>query len=468
VDHDIFRPDLNPNGSRAMNLRYDNTDTNVTTVSGRNRDFISTEVNGGICISCHQSELNKDTYTPTLGVTTVGPIAKTDYASSSHNYEATSTFSKDNSVFYANCLKCHTREESSSYQSSTNKFALHNSNLPRLLLASEEGACYACHDGSEFYGISGKNPDNIQTLFGKTYTHPISITGKHTSYYDEYLNATAGWMSPSSGNRHAECVDCHNPHLAQAGTHTLGTSTVSNALKGTWGVEPPDTPAWQVPDQNSYTKVNPAQYEYQICFKCHSSFAYGSNPPPGQTDQAKEFNPNNASYHGVMAVPSDAYSGASYDSPWTYNSRMYCSDCHGSDDANDPEGPHGSNRDHILKGRWDEALSYTDSGKYPDNRGHGNGGYTGSLCDRCHNIGNATGFTDGKDNLHTRRHNKFSCINCHSRIPHGMNNPHLWVFGTDSAPYKDSYFQGRPSPWPHRSPGNWRENDCHDVNFGCD
>ncbi len=295
-------------------------------------------------------------------------------------------------------------------------------------------------------GNSYGAPD-IKTPLQRTYNHPVlTYSGRHSD-----TETTPNFGS----NPHAECVDCHNPHVAQAGTHTPGTSTVSNALKGTWGVEPPNTPAWQVPDQNSYTIVKPAQYEYQICFKCHSSFAFGSNPPPGLTDQAKEFNPNNASYHGVMAVPTDAYSGASYDSPWTYNSRMYCSDCHGSDQSTDAEGPHGSNRDHIIKGRWDNTMTYTN-------------GYAGSLCDRCHNIGVATGFRAGTTNLHTNRHGNRACIHCHSRIPHGMNNNHLWVFGTDPAPYKDSAFRGRPSPWPHRSPGNWRENDCHDVSFGCD
>jgi hypothetical protein len=49
-----------------------------------------------------------------------------------------------------------------------------------------------------------------------------------------------------------------------------------------------------------------------------------------------------------------------------------------------------------------------------------------------------------------------------------MNNNHLWVFGTDSAPYKDSNFAGVSSPWPHISPGNWQESDCHSISMGCD
>jgi predicted CXXCH cytochrome family protein len=400
VDHDIFRPDLNPSGERAMNLRYDNSDTSVTTSSGRNRDFISSETNGGICISCHQSELNKDTYTPTLGVTTVGPIAKTDYASSSHNYEATSTFSRDSSTFYANCLKCHTKEEANSYQNSANKFALHNSNLPRLLLASEESACYSCHDGSEFYGIPGKNPDNIQALFSKTYTHPIATSGTHTSYYDEYTTATAGWMSASSGNRHAECADCHNPHVATNGTHNLGSNSRGNAIKGVWGVEVSyGGTAWTSP---TFTKVQSITKEYELCFKCHSSWAWGDDPPdatdPGsynytQTDISKEFNPNNLGYHPIIApgknqpdpslnqtnwesgygisgawtrtgmsgVAADAdYVGLTntFVPPYGASSLLTCSDCHANDDPSGPQGPHGSTQKWFLK-KVDTGITYT-------------------------------------------------------------------------------------------------------------
>lgn len=308
----------------------------------------------------------------------------------------------------------------------------------------EENLCYACHGTTPASGA-----DNIQSQAIKTYRHPVGdYTGRHSD------TETASGFGTT--NRHAECVDCHDPHKATSVTHSAGTSTASGALTGVIGVEPPSTAEWQVPDQNSYTIVNPAQYEYQICFKCHSSFAYGSSPPSGQTDQAKEFNPNNTSYHGVMAVPSDVYSGASYRSPWTYNSRMYCSDCHGSNTSGDPKGPHGSNLQHVLRGTWNHGhITYKS-------------GYSGSLCDQCHNIGSSsTGFKDGTSNEHTSDHDGEYCISCHSRVPHGINNNHLWVFGDDPAPYKDSSFAGRSTAWPHRTPGNWGKDYCHNVSMPC-
>jgi predicted CXXCH cytochrome family protein len=436
--HLVRDPDVTPD---YMITNPDNT-KNIWQINAANN------YRTGFCLTCHDSSPPE----ATISTSTIVPYTilfpntsqypgfpgwnKSDYLTSQH-WSSLPYPEKE-------CTNCHSQ---------------HGTNYYRMLKAAEDdgtnpGNCLydangnSCHVSGNSYGA----PD-IKTPLQRTFNHPVlTYSGRHSD-----TETTSDFGS----NRHAECVDCHNPHMAQAGTHTAGTSTVSNALKGTWGVEPPNTPAWQVPDQNSYTIVKPAQYEYQICFKCHSSYAFGSNPPSGLTDQAKEFNPNNASYHGVMAVPTDTYSGASYDSPWTYNSRMYCSDCHGSDQSGDAEGPHGSNRDHILKGRWDNTMTY-DSG------------YTGSLCDRCHNIGSATGFRGSggmNSNLHTRRHNRRACINCHSRIPHGMNNNHLWVFGKDPAPYKDSNFGGATNPWPHKTPGNWSESDCHNssVNIiSCD
>lgn len=363
VHHDIFRPDLNTGfGQRSSNLRVDIT-TPVVQGSASvlaNRDYSSTGT-GGICLSCHTSGQTKS-FTPPDGSTSTVPISKTDFdGSDAHNYTVTSTFSTDGSSFNANCIKCHNDNRTKSFQNSTNKFSTHVSNFGRLLdtlgqgsLSDplEENLCFGCHSGSsgsDFYGsqIMTTTSQNIQNSFSYTYTHPTTTySGRHSA--DE----TAAGLA--DGNRHAECIDCHNPHAAQKGTHDGSSNLVSNALKGAWGVEPTSWPAAPVPTDNanvfvapsSYNVVNPAQYEYQICLKCHSNY---TTLPTGARNLAEEINPNYPSTHGITIANQNPFCNTSTMlEPWASSGIAYCSDCHRSDVSTDPNGPHGSNQASLL------------------------------------------------------------------------------------------------------------------------
>jgi hypothetical protein len=118
-----------------------------------------------------------------------------------------------------------------------------------------------------------------------------------------------------SGNRHAECTDCHNPHRATknrlfsadsaipdaAGTHkhtivpgdiVPHSNIASGSLRGITGVEPsysssefgvdPTTFSVKRGDGGSFasTAITSAYVtrEYQICLKCHSNYAYDNSP----------------------------------------------------------------------------------------------------------------------------------------------------------------------------------------------
>jgi hypothetical protein len=370
VDHDIFRPDLNTGfGTRAKNLRADITSSVVqgdNTVL-LNSDYQSTGT-GGICLSCHTSAQTKG-YTQPDGTTQTPALSKTDYdaATTAHNYNAPSTFSADGSTFNANCVKCHNDNMTKSYQNSTDKFSTHNSDYRRieapLGIASpadplEEKFCYQCHSSTsnpnagsnqDYYGVKSMTNANalkIEQMFGYTYTHPITTSGKHKPIESA--------SDLADGNRHAECEDCHSPHSAQQGTHDGSSNLVSNALKGTWGVEPdwPDPPT--VPTDNgnvfdvpaSYSKVEPAQMEYQICLKCHSNY---TTLPSGARNLAEEINPNYPSAHGIVQAGTNTYCNSStMNEPWATSGIAYCSDCHRSSTSTDPEGPHGSNVEHLL------------------------------------------------------------------------------------------------------------------------
>lgn len=160
-------------------------------------------------------------------------------------------------------------------------------------------------------------------------------------------------------NRHAECTDCHNPHRVQrtrlfnddptvpapgpTHEHTPGippNNLASGVLRGIWGVEPVyansafgNNPVdFQVkrgdPGVGGSTAVS-APYltrEYQLCFKCHSNYAYDIPPPLGYTsgltpagtnsllnytNQAMEFQaPLDHQGETTPGTPTGAYVGA--------------------------------------------------------------------------------------------------------------------------------------------------------------
>ena len=78
---------------------------------------------------------------------------------------------------------------------------------PFLSIAREEALCVSCHDGAHAR-------TDLRTEIGKPFAHPTSaLRGRH---------AGPGESSPSDfaisplNRRHAECEDCHNPHVARS------------------------------------------------------------------------------------------------------------------------------------------------------------------------------------------------------------------------------------------------------------
>lgn len=332
--------------------------------------------------------------------------------------------------------------------------------------------------------------------------------------------AKLGKGSLNIDNRHAECTDCHNPHRViknrlsvsnpaipdAAGTHDHDNATaphtnlLSGALKGSWGVEPVYGStvfgAASVPNAFVVKRGNPpiggattvgqsyATREYQICYKCHSNYAFDDNGKPQSlntlpalggagrtpsgtngllfyTNQAMEFQApaidrgepggNHRSWHPVMDVTgrtAAARGGLNADTwlaPWRNNGganigaqTMYCSDCHGSGTANGsavpnggengaPWGPHGSGNNFLLKGGW-SVNTGNDSATGV--------GTPGDLCFKCHDFDQyarvdgpllQSGWNDGSSKLnlhkyHNGRVKQFRCRLCHVAVPHGWKN----------------------------------------------
>jgi hypothetical protein len=468
VDHNIFRPDINTGNTtgRSANLRT-NINTAVpappTTVGYTNTDFLASDADGGICLSCHKTGLTKGY--PQPDGTTVTPVipyvgaGKAGYQGSAHQYVATSTFGTGGSTFNADCSKCHndTLNPKSSFnaQSSVNKFGDHSSTLRRILAALgiaspvdplEEKFCYQCHSGSgpnDYYGVhpmSAASRDT-QTVFGKTYKHNVAgYSGIHRPV------ETLAYIS---ANKHVECEDCHNPHAAQPGTHTRGSVALANVLKGVDGASPAypsnsNWPATGTPPRSNFTyaATDPSVAEYQICFKCHSYantnvLTWGGTGAAAWTDTGLEFDPYNQSYHPVVQAlpatdPSSSYgsnrlASVQLTGGWAPGQLMTCSDCHDTDSVAST-GPHGSAVKWMLSGvnkSWPyqgTAGNGTSSGTFwtLSNRSTNKGTANGLFCFNCHTL-NASGHMHFEESDHTR----IPCVGCHIRVPHGYKESRL-------------------------------------------
>ncbi len=199
----------------------------------------------------------------------------------------------------------------------------------------EEALCLTCHNGT------GASTDVAQA-FQRANHHPVENTaGIHSG--DETTPDRF-----SGGNRHVECEDCHSPHYAASGLHPEGSNYTGGTLQGTWGIGVGNGAGGTTP---AYSRVDPVTYEYELCFKCHSSW---SSTGTG-SDVSVEFNPNNYAHHAVEAPgrnqpgPANPNFALTFESPWGPQSTLGCSDCHGSDTSDDPSGPHGSNRQWMLR-----------------------------------------------------------------------------------------------------------------------
>ena len=214
-----------------------------------------------------------------------------------------------------------------------------------------------------------------------------------------------------------------------ASTLTLGSTTgvyTVTASAGSLSGSPITFSASALP--GNYVPLVTATNEYQICFKCHSGYAWLPGSPPAgvssngtaakpiETDCAVEFSPMNMSGHPIVtglanypnALAPKGLAAAQLRPPWNVNvgtQTMLCSDCHNTDSASPAaQGPHGSATPFMLRvfpggpapATWPTATSFTSS-----------------WCYNCHN--DVSGSWDG----HANHHGAGGCNACHIVVPHG-------------------------------------------------
>ncbi len=475
---------------------HEDASTPATRVVGRNvdgviisgtparTDFDSGATNGGLCVSCHRNP-----------VTTGRPVIDAAaYDASAHDFTSnafgTWAFKQhDDSTFARNCTKCHSDSADARPEASgLSMGAVHFSDFPRLLTGSinpggavSDFVCYTCHgDGTTGADYSGKD---LVTALAATSAHPVDSDTVHDTLAEASAEFDDGTFS--GAGRHVNCMDCHGPHETQQGLHTPGSSGLAGALTGATGIGvaalPSEWTAFAVDDFD--TNPSAATDEYQICFKCHSSFAYDTSPPTGQTDQALEFNVNNDSYHWVMTdrTATDApdwttandtprtdgtsrYMTFVSGSPWAKDSPMVCSDCHDSDASTGVRGPHGSSIAPILREDWSATSEVND------------------LCFECHDeqtyaggsssIG-TSGFarSGGSRNLHGSHSGRYpttwNCAWCHSAIPHGWSRKALVVLSGDPAPYNADGTTAQITTWNIDNSRNYTRWSCGTVTSAC-
>jgi predicted CXXCH cytochrome family protein len=203
-----------------------------------------------------------------------------------------------------------------------------------MLRRRDSDLCNTCHDGSR--------ADDIAREFTKPYRHPIGTRTRHVP--GESL--PSAFAATPVNNRHAECSDCHNAHSIDANPALPSPPQASNRLAGVSRVEVANGGAGLAPTYVWRGPGEPGVKEYEICFKCHSSY---TTQIPGQSNLALLTNPANASYHPIQAagktplINSNAFAG-NYDA----TSIIFCSDCHASDTTT-IKGPHGSSYRYLLK-----------------------------------------------------------------------------------------------------------------------
>jgi predicted CXXCH cytochrome family protein len=309
----------------------------------------------------------------------------------------------------------------------------------RLLRGVNEQACLSCHSGGTNVNPT---PPNIFGEYLKASQpggsgHPFSSgTSVHEATEPVLLNL----------NRHATCVDCHNPHSAQM-TTTFTASGVRPSQDGVSGI-----------DFDGTTVVSPAVDPTQICLRCHgtstgkpSVSAYGYLPTRlvaavDPFNVIPEFSSTATSSHPVFQGPTSALPQPSLraymlnedgtaNSGRPLNGKILCTDCHSSDDSrefggNGPAGPHGSIYPHILERQY--VMSRVADGAAPgttivnlqlspDLSPKG----TYALCAKCHDLSNIVSTTSSFPDHARHINDGFSCSVCHTAHGIGASSGNL-------------------------------------------
>jgi len=292
--------------------------------------------------------------------------------------------------------------------------------------------CMTCHEGGTFLS---PQPANVMAEFTTKVGHPLpSGNNGHDAAEPVLLN----------NNRHATCVDCHSAHASNQ-------TTVFSAPPA---LRPSQNMASGISALDGTTVLQPAINQFETCFRCHGTstgkqrqLIYGYAPIRVVQNAADplnvipEFAATATSSHPVthdrqspLPQPS-LLAGNMLNLNGTTSSRamgvrIFCSDCHNSDDNREfggvgPNGTHGSVNSHILERNYQFNQAVTPGGTvtnlFPNPDLSPVGPY--AMCSKCHDLTNVlsnASFT--QHNLHIAQYG-FSCSTCHTAHGMGATSP---------------------------------------------
>lgn len=381
----------------------------VQSVDKLSTNFLVRDSSGGqMCLACHDP-----TRTSMGGKNHTNPLA--GWPVSIHAIAQNKVAGQVNLGSYGTvaanaCISCH---------------APHNAaGAVRLLRGQNESACMTCHSGGS--NLSPAAP-NVFAEYSKI-SHPFpNGSNQHDASEAAVLN----------NNRHATCVDCHNPHSTQQVTSFSVPPLIRISQAGTVGV-----------GADGMTVINPAVNEYESCLRCHGYSAgkvanpiYGYLPSRASSDPLNiipQMNSSAKSSHPVMharssSLPQPSLLTTMLDLNGTtthgraMGTQIFCSDCHNSDDNREfggagPNGPHGSKFWHILEHDYEDSQSPAGPGTaitvnvnpQPDLTVRGPYG----MCAKCHNLNIVMQSISWQYHKNHVWNDGFSCSTCHTA--HGM------------------------------------------------
>jgi len=271
-----------------------------------------------LCFSCHQSARNDASFG--------GPVL---WSQSTHGRVAATAVpgaTADRDVLQ--CLFCHDPHGVRDARGV----------IPALQRSWSIDLCSQCHDGSV--------ATDVRSQLNRTFVHGARARGQHDPHERD---DPARFAAAPVNARHVDCADCHDVHVGTAST----THDSASALAGVSRIEV-DASSTPAAMHFTYRRADDPSPdgEYQICFKCHSSW---TRQPARQADLAMLTLPGNPSYHPIQAEGKNHnIATAAFVNGFGSDSRVTCTDCHGSDDPRE-RGLHGSRNEHLLKRSYASA-----------------------------------------------------------------------------------------------------------------
>ncbi len=255
-----------------------------------------------------------------------------------------------------------------------------------LIFEAEEDNCLDCHDGQVA-------DTNLRVEFDKFSAHdPRRYLAIHDPVED-----------PLNTEEHVECADCHNPHAVEAPTDPSVYVPIGATLARTRGIT------------LGGAEVENAQYECEVCFRCHADSAVPVSQAIARQvhtlNTRLEFSPGNPSYHPLaLSVPHT--DTVSLVPGLSHGSLIRCTDCHNNDAGPraggiGPDGPHGSIHEFLLERNYTVRDDTVESE------------FDYALCYKCHqrtSILSDESFSEHRMHIEEER---APCSACHD--PHGVS-----------------------------------------------